>query len=213
MPARPMFQRKDFVSRVEDLNGEIQELRGKIQDFKEDGKTQEDLVELDELKNEEEAVLGQLEMLVKGTESAVERMLRTFNPWVSYLVLPLFALANAGILLNVLLFNETLNSLGAQGVMLGLLIGKPLGILTAAFVAQKLGIATLPEGVGWHHLAGMGLLAGMGFTVSLFIAGLAFDQPAFLSQTKMAVLIASVIAGVVGYLFLRVTCRNEDHSA
>ena len=207
VPARPFFPRKKFVPRIDELNSQVQKFREQIHRLERKEKNEEELTELEELRDEEEAVLGQMETLVNGTESGVERLLRTFNPWVTYVVLPLFALSNAGLRFDVSLWQATLNSPVAWGVFLGLLIGKPLGITMAAVLAEKSGFASLPTGIGWHHVAGMGLLAGMGFTVSLFIANLAFSQSAVLLPAKTAVLAASVGAGLLGYLFLRTTCR------
>ena len=88
-------------------------------------------------------------------------------------------------------------------MLLGLVVGKPLGIALMSFVAVKLRIADLPEGVGWSQLIGAGLLGGIGFTMSLFVASLAFRGTAEITEAKMAILLASVVAGLAGYLVLR----------
>lgn len=209
-PGRPLFDRKDFLSRQEKLTSRIGELRDEIHTLEKRENTARELVRIEELRNEEEGILGQLGSLVQGTESGVERLLRSFNPWVTYIVLPLFALANAGIHLDFSILEKTLYNPGARGIMLGLVLGKPLGISLFAFLAQKLGIAKLPAGIAWHHLLGMALLAGMGFTVSIFIANLAFTQPDALLPAKTAVLLASLCSGLIGYIFLHFTCTAED---
>lgn len=87
--------------------------------------------------------------------------------------------------------------------MLGLTLGKPIGIVGASWLAVRAGVAELPQGVSWGHMLGIGVLAGMGFTMSLFIASLAFADPAMLATAKLAILLASLLAGIAGFLLLR----------
>ena len=91
-----------------------------------------------------------------------------------------------------------------MGIFLGLVLGKPLGVAVGSFVATRSGLGRLPDGVGWGDLAGMGFTAGIGFTVALFIAELAFPEGPLLEQAKIAILVASLVAGIVGYLVLRI---------
>jgi NhaA family Na+:H+ antiporter len=91
----------------------------------------------------------------------------------------------------------------ALGVVLGLVLGKPIGIALMSFLAVKLRVADLPEGVGWAQVIGAGMLGGIGFTMSLFVASLAFRNTAEITEAKMAILLASVLAGVAGFLMLR----------
>ena len=121
----------------------------------------------------------------------------------SFLVLPLFALANAGVTFSGGAWRDLASSRIAWGIVVGLVIGKPLGIIGFAKAAVKSGLAQMPDHVSWKKLSAVGLLAGIGFTVSIFISSLAFDDAAHLMEAKTAVLVASVIAGVVGYLILR----------
>jgi NhaA family Na+:H+ antiporter len=121
---------------------------------------------------------------------------------VAFVIMPVFALANAGVPLAGGL-QEALRSPIALGVVLGLVLGKPLGITLASYVAVRAGAADLPAGVTWRHLHGAGWLAGIGFTMSLFVAGLAFADPAMLDIAKLGVLGASAVAGSVGYAMLR----------
>jgi NhaA family Na+:H+ antiporter len=88
------------------------------------------------------------------------------------------------------------------GIALGLLVGKPLGIVLASWLAVTLKLARLPESVTWRHMVGIGIVAGIGFTVALFIADLAFDDPRLIDQARVAILASSLVAGVLGYLFL-----------
>ena len=89
------------------------------------------------------------------------------------------------------------------GIVLGLTLGKPIGIVGAAWLAVRSGVAELPQGVNWQHMLGVGVLAGMGFTMSLFIASLAFANPDTLATAKLAILLASLLAGVIGFVLLR----------
>ncbi len=148
-------------------------------------------------------LLGSFDALLNNTESPSERLTRLLNDWVSFLVLPLFALANAGVTFSAGAWHELVTSRVLWGVIVGLVLGKPLGIIGFSVIARATGLAQLPKGVGWRQLTAVGTLAGIGFTVSIFISSLAFDDPALLMEAKAAVLGASVLAGVVGYLELR----------
>lgn len=148
-------------------------------------------------------VLGAFDALLRNTESTSERLTRQLNDWVSFLVLPLFALANAGVTFSGGAWKDLATSHIAWGIVAGLVIGKPLGIIGFARGAVKAGWAQVPNEVSWKQLNAVGLLAGIGFTVSIFISSLAFDDPMQLMEAKTAVLGASVIAGVLGYLMLR----------
>lgn len=121
---------------------------------------------------------------------------------VAFLILPLFALANTSIPLSVDFF-RSLGSAISLGIMLGLLVGKPLGIVLLTYIFRKLNVITFPEEIEWGHIIGAGFLGGIGFTMSIFISILAFDDAALIDQSKMAVIIVSVIAGMLGYFWLR----------
>ena len=124
------------------------------------------------------------------------------NPWVAFGILPLFALANAGIpLLSGL--GQTLTSPVTWGVVVGLVIGKPVGIVLFTWLAVRLGIAVRPDAIGWRQIAGVALLGGIGFTMSLFITELAFEPGPIADAARVGILLGSLIAGVVGYLVLR----------
>ena len=116
-------------------------------------------------------LLGSFEQLVNATEADSERMTRKLNDWVSFLVLPLFALSNAGVTFSGGALKELLASRVAWGILLGLVIGKPLGIVGFCMLAVQVGLARLPSGVTWLQMAAVGTLAGIGFTVSIFISG------------------------------------------
>ena len=133
--------------------------------------------------------------------SVAERLERLLHPWTSYAVIPLFALANAGSELSRESFGNLTTNL-ALGVVGGLVVGKVVGISGATWLAVRLGLGRLPDGVRWRHILGASSLAGMGFTVSLFITALAFDDPRFVAEAKVAVLFASLLAGLAGAIVL-----------
>ena len=125
-------------------------------------------------------------------------------PWTSFVIVPLFALANAGVELSAAAISAALGSTVTLGIVLGLVVGKPVGVLIASGLTVRAGAAELPGGVGWGDLTGMGATAGIGFTMSLFIAELAFEDPVLLDEAKIAIFGASLLAGILGYLILRI---------
>jgi len=149
------------------------------------------------------AILGQFESLTQGTESLVERLERLVHPWVSFIVLPLFALANAGVVLSIQVVEAAMRGSVALGVGIGLFVGKVTGVVSFAWLAIRVGLATMPTSLNWPVLCGVGLISGIGFTVSLFITELAYSNPQLVEQAKIGILFASLLSGVLGYLFLR----------
>ena len=154
-----------------------------------------------------------LEVACHDVETPLQRLEHVLHPWVAFLILPVFALGNAGLSLNGLSLAEAALHPVTLGTTIGLFIGKPLGILLFAWVAVWGGIAALPEGVGWRHIAGAGMLGGIGFTMSLFISGLSFTDPALLNFSKLGVLSGSVLSACVGIAFLGLLCRGNGKGA
>jgi len=140
--------------------------------------------------------------------SVLDRIEHDLHPWTSYGVLPIFALANAGIALDGGAIGDALRSPVSGGVALGLVVGKPAGILSFAWAATRLRLATLPAGVRWPQLGAVAVVAGIGFTVSLFISGLAFSDARQVDDAKMAILAASCLMGIAGYAAVRLTTRD-----
>ena len=136
-------------------------------------------------------------------ESPSHRLERRLHKPVAYLILPLFALANTGVTIDAQAIAE-LRLANSSGIALGLLLGKPLGVVLMCLVAVKTGVCRLPDDVRWSHLVGAGLLGGIGFTMSIFITNLAFaDHLSIVNSSKLAVLSASIAAGAAGLLWLR----------
>ncbi|MBI2487176.1 MAG: Na+/H+ antiporter NhaA [Deltaproteobacteria bacterium] len=147
------------------------------------------------------------EALEKATEliqTPLQRLEHDLHPWVTFGVMPIFALSNAGVTFDGSLAKLFTNPV-TLGIVLGLVFGKQIGITLFSWLAVRVGIATLPSGVNWLKIYGVGWLAGIGFTMSLFIAGLAFDNVETLSIAKLGILTASLIAGVGGWMILRKT--------
>ena len=134
----------------------------------------------------------------RGPDSVAERLEHRLHPLSSFVIVPLFALANAGVRLDVGSLSEPAPRAVALGVVVGLVIGKTVGISAATAIAVKTRIGRLPDGVGAGEVIGMAMVAGIGFTVSLFVTELAFDDPAIRDAAKTAVLVASVVAAVAG---------------
>ncbi len=150
------------------------------------------------------AVAESLEESARAVQSPQQHMEHTLSPWVTFLILPVFAFSNAGIDFRSLQLSETFTRPVALGVMTGLVLGKFTGISLFSWAAVRFGMARLPGSVRWSHLLGVAWLAGIGFTMSLFINQLAFDDPMLIDEAKLGILAASLIAGIIGsaWLFL-----------
>ncbi|MDQ4055311.1 MAG: Na+/H+ antiporter NhaA [Actinomycetota bacterium] len=152
--------------------------------------------------------LARLQFLLNESVPMVERLQNRLHPFSAYVVLPVFALANAGVDLGGA--GDAITSAVGLGIVAGLVLGKPVGILLACFVAVRLGLGRLPDRTSWQQVAGLGTVAGIGFTVSLFIAGLSFPgSEALTEDAKIGILLASVVAAVVGVLLLLVSSPKE----
>ncbi len=127
---------------------------------------------------------------------------------VAFLILPLFAMANTCIAINTD-WHEGLSHPNALGIILGLVVGKPVGILLFAFLSVILGICALPSDVKWKHILGAGMLGGIGFTMSIFVTILAFTDPEVITYSKIAILIASLTSGTIGFLFLNSILKKK----
>lgn len=137
----------------------------------------------------------------KEHTSTLERLEHGLNKPVNFLIMPLFALANTNIRLEYGMLHALLSPL-SLGIISGLLIGKPLGILGMSYLAVKLKLSTLPENSRWVQILGLGVLGGIGFTMSIFIALLSFNDPVFQTEAKFTILLASIAASICGYLML-----------
>jgi NhaA family Na+:H+ antiporter len=155
-----------------------------------------------------EPTLRAVDAIHDRIESPANKLLRAVEPWSSYVVLPIFALANAGIAWSPGVVEGHGRSMLA--IALGLVVGKPAGIVLVAWLAARTGIGVKPATYSWRQLTGAGALAGIGFTMSLFIARQAFPQAADFTAAKIAVFLASLIAGLLGTLILWPRARAEE---
>jgi NhaA family Na+:H+ antiporter len=143
-----------------------------------------------------------------GTKSTSYILQHILHKPVAFLILPIFALANTAIVMNGNLA-EIVTENYSLGVALGLILGKPLGIFILTFLVVKIGWCTLPSDMNWKSVLGVGFLGGIGFTMSIFITLLAFDNPVIINNTKLIIVLSSLIAGVIGFLFLKVTLKQK----
>lgn len=141
----------------------------------------------------------------RAVQSPLQRLEHALSPWVTFLIIPIFALSNAGIDFSKIQVGESLKQPVTLGVIFGLVAGKFLGISVFSWIAVKLGIGRLPAGVNWRHLLGVAWLGGIGFTMSLFISQLAFADPLMKEQAKLGILIASALSACIGSLWLYLT--------
>ena len=141
--------------------------------------------------------------VARETQSPLHRVEEAVGPWSAFVVVPIFALANADIALTGDSISAALESDVAWGIALGLILGKFVGVLVMTYLTVRLGISRLPNGVRWVDIAGVALLAGIGFTVAIFIATLSFDDEILVEDAKIGIFAASIIAAVLGFLALR----------
>jgi NhaA family Na+:H+ antiporter len=201
VPARPHRQGRWLPQRTRQLINEFEER----EQWRREGRS----ILAD---NDQHRVIEQIEQAAEQASTPLQRWERALARPVAMLVLPAFALMNAGIPLSregfTALWNETL----AQGIIVGLVIGKLVGITGGAWLALKLGIGRLPAAMTMQHIVGIGLLGGMGFTMSIFIANLGVYGQQTLQTAKMAIIVSSLIAGLGSYFWLR-ACERQSYSA
>lgn len=143
--------------------------------------------------------------------SPLKHLEHALHPWSAYLILPLFAFANAGVSLDGIQLSDLLSPV-PMGIILGLFIGKPLGIFTISWLSVKLGIAQLPSGVNFKQIFAVSILCGIGFTMSMFIASLAFEHGGldYGSYSRLGILVGSTLAAVIGFIALRISLPNRE---
>jgi NhaA family Na+:H+ antiporter len=153
-----------------------------------------------------DAVVG-VERACEHVTRPLQRIQQTLHPWVAFGIMPLFALANAGVVVSAATARDAAGEPASIGAFVGLVVGKQVGVFAFAWLAVRTGLARLPAGATWPQLYGIACLCGIGFTMSLFIAGLAFSSPHILDHAKLAILAASTLSAVVGALLLATTGR------
>lgn len=159
------------------------------------------------MNKEEQEVIEQLSRNIESVRPMTLKLEHSFHTFVMFIIMPLFALANAGVCFQSI-SHEQLTSTVSIGIFLGLVVGKPLGILSLSYLAVKLKIASIPENIKWKHIFSIGCLAGIGFTMSLFINGLAFSSETMVNSGKVSILIGSLVIGVIGWFMCKKTLKN-----
>ena len=139
-----------------------------------------------------------IEVACLDVETPLQRLGYSLHPWIAFVVLPLFALANSGLTLGGIDISVAIAHPVTLGIILGLVLGKPLGISCLTYLASKALKAPLPSGVTWSHIIGVSMLGGIGFTMSLFISGLSFPSGHFIAFSKFGIIIASLVSGAFG---------------
>lgn len=155
------------------------------------------------------APLKQIRIAERELLPPVQRVQERLHPWVAFVIMPLFALANAGVSLSGAHLGDTVTAPVVYGVVMALVFGKPIGVVLATFLLVRTGLCRLPNQLDWGGVTLVGLLAGIGFTMSIFIAGLAFDDEHLLAAAKLSVLCASTVSAVIGLLWGVVHFRNR----
>jgi NhaA family Na+:H+ antiporter len=143
-----------------------------------------------------------IELACHHVETPLQRLEHALHPWVAFLVVPLFALANMGLTIIAPDLSQTLRSPLTFGIAAGLLFGKPIGISAFSYLFVRAGFASLPRGVSWPQIFGVSVLGGIGFTMSLFISGLSFRDPLLLDHAKLGILTGSTVSGMIGLAML-----------
>jgi NhaA family Na+:H+ antiporter len=192
IPAKAKIHRREFMQKVE----------GFLTVFNDENSHDNPILSNQKQAEAAEAVKVSGELV----QTPLQRLENILNPWVAFAVMPLFALANAGIEIK----GDTIEMLSQSvplGIMAGLLVGKQLGITFFTWVAVRIGSGRLPDGVTWKHIYGVSWLGGIGFTMSIFITNLAFQDAELIASAKAGILLTSVIAGAVGWGILKTTKR------
>jgi NhaA family Na+:H+ antiporter len=156
--------------------------------------------------NGQQESLFALERASEGVAAPILRLEHALHNFSAFVVMPLFAFANAGVRIELSMQHAEIG----LGILAGLILGKPVGIMTAAFIAVKAGVARLPQAVNWRSLLGYACLAGIGFTMSLFVAMLAFADTALVDAAKRGIIVGSLFAGVAGAVILNIGSRNAN---
>lgn len=194
IPSTTKLNRSGFIARVSSLLKKLGETKEKKGDY---------------LSDEQHEIIQEMRGERSKVQPPLQKLEHALNPFVSFIVLPLFALANTGVELNLSVLNSLTSNI-SLGVMLGLVLGKFLGILSFSFLFVKLKIAELPADLSWEILSGGAVMAGIGFTMSIFISELAFDSSEVREQVKAAILLASVISALIGVFLIQVFSAKKS---
>lgn len=198
IPIRPKKSRKNFTQFLTNLAHQFQIKIPQSAMIQSPTNT----YEIAPLNEDQIEVLESIQQATKSIRSPLGRLEHFLQPYSAYFIMPLFAFANAGVNIGSEIHFDIDHIL--LGVIFGLMIGKPVGIFLITFLCEKIGIASRPEGISWGHIIGAGMLAGIGFTMSMFVSNLAFSHPESIEVSKVAILLGSLISGIIGVIYLSV---------
>jgi Na+:H+ antiporter, NhaA family len=153
-----------------------------------------------------------LELACHDVETPLQRLMHALHPWVAFLILPIFAMGNTGLLFKGIVFSEAISNPVIIGIIVGLVFGKPIGIMLFSYISVKSGMASLPKEVRWSHILGGAMLGGIGFTMSLFLSELSFSDPHIIEYGRIAILTGSILSAIIGmsYLgFISISAQNK----
>lgn len=192
IPARTKIDENEYLKKIKNLSDE----------FEKEVPTHGAL-----LTEHQHLIIQEIKKVSADAETPLQKLEHSLVSFVAFVIMPLFALANSGVEIGKDFFTQLIHPV-SLGVIIGLVIGKFIGVFLFTFFAVKLKIASLPTGVTWRSIAGVGLLAGVGFTMSLFISELAFNDPVIITQAKYGILAASIVSGSLGVIALRFQGRQ-----
>lgn len=187
IPARTKIKESEYIEQVKDYTSQFERaipLHGPL------------------MTAQQHHIIDQIKQLSQDAETPLQKIEHGLHPWVAFLIMPVFALANSGMHIGSDFFASLANPV-SLGVIIGLVAGKLAGVFTFTWLMVKLRVSRLPAKTTWKHIFGVALLAGVGFTMSLFITGLAFTDPAHIDNARYGILLASVISGCAGIIYLR----------
>ncbi|WAC14955.1 Na+/H+ antiporter NhaA [Dyadobacter pollutisoli] len=187
MPARTKINEKDYVRNVREYTSDFENA------IPQNGSL---------TTSEQHQTIEKIKRISMDAETPLQKVEYSLHPWVAFVIMPLFALSNAGMDIGSDFFSSLINPVSA-GVAVGLLAGKFIGVAGFTWIMVRAGLSELPDRASWAHIVGVAMLAGVGFTMSLFVTGLAFGHGEMVDQSKYGILLASLIAGISGIAFLK----------
>jgi NhaA family Na+:H+ antiporter len=198
IPARTKIDERDFLHRLEILTRRFRDIPPNNVNL---------------LEPEQYNVLEKIHRLTLQATTPLQHLEHMLHPFVAFIIMPLFAFSNSGIELSTEFFNRTFFQGVSMGIVSGLLLGKFTGVVGTTWLLHRFRVASLPRDMTWAHVAVAGVLAAIGFTMSLFVTNLAFVDQALINEAKVGIFVASTIAGTTGYFLLKMILRKQDQSS
>ncbi len=204
-PAYPLISRKKMFDDLGTLFDKVKAAVKPVLTSKNDEQNEP-------LDHDTKAIVDDIKYVAHECEPPLDSIVYNLHPWVTFAIMPLFALGNAGVVLQGVAFSDIFASPVSLGIGLGLLLGKPIGIMFFSFLAVKLGVSSLPKGITWMHYLGVSCLAGIGFTMALFVSNLALGGTEVETFSKLGILTGSLISAVVGFVILSMVLGKKKNN-